>query len=124
MMTFLFPLLAKWGVPEQLRAPLQWLILAALAVAAFLAAKALYDSSVIEEHEQEKAIEAIESRDEAAEQRAIDTIENTLNEKELNDAIDAAPQGGTLSPAARALACERLRKIGRVPPACGLEGGD
>lgn len=123
-MTFLFPLLAKWGIPEKLRAPVQWAIIAALVIAGFFAVKAMYDSSVVEEHEEEKAIATIEARDDAAEARADDAIRNTLDEKETLDVIEAAPKGGTLSPAARALACKRLRDIGRVPPACGPEGGD
>lgn len=124
MHTFLLPLLAKWGVPDELQKPLQWAILIALAIAAFFTVKAIYDASVVEEHEEEKAIQTIDARDDAAEQRADDTIKNTLNEKDLINAIEDAPEGGTLSPAARALACERLRKIGRIPPACGPDGGN
>ena len=124
-MTFLFPLLAKWGVPEPLRAVVQWALVALAAIAAFFAVKAIYDASVIEDYEKDRAIEAVDARDEAATGRADDTIKNTIEEKELHDAIDAAPKGGEVSPAARALACERLRKRGGdLPAACGPDSGD
>ncbi|NVD44380.1 hypothetical protein [Qipengyuania atrilutea] len=124
MHTFLLPLLAKWGVPEELRRPLQWAILIALAVLAFFAVKALYDANVVEDYENERAVESIEARDTAAEQRATDAIANAETEKELIDAIEQAPEGGELSPAARALACQRLRNAGVVSAACGSDGGN
>lgn len=124
MTTFLFPLLVKLGVPEKLRAPLQWALVAAAGVLAFLAARALYDASVVEEYEEKRAIRSIEARDQAAEERAQDTVRTTLAEKEMHDVIDSAPKGGALSPAARALACERLRRRGGdLPAACGPAGG-
>lgn len=124
MHTFLLPLLAKWGVPEELQRPLRWAILIAAAIAAFFAIKAIYDASVVEDYENERAVESIEARDTAAERRAEDAIENAATEKELIDAIEQAPAGGTLSPAARALACERLRNAGVISPACGPDSGN
>ena len=125
MHTFLLPLLAKWGVPEELRKPLQWAILIALAVAAFFAVKAIYDASVVEDYENERAVESIEARNTAAEQRANDAIQNAQTEKELIDAIEQAPVGGEVSPASVALGCERLRKRGgELPAICGSEGGN
>lgn len=94
-------------------------LLAALALAKFA-----YDRSVVAEYEAERQAEASQAREDAADQRADDTIRLTQEEKELHDVIEAAPQGGTLSPAARALACERLRRAGRIPPACGPQGGN
>ena len=125
MHTLLLPLLEKWGVPEALRKPLQWAIFIAAAIAAFFAVKAIYDASVVEDYENERAVESIEARDTAAEQRANDAIQNAETEKELIDAIEQAPSGGEVSPAARALACERLRnRGGELPAACRSEGGN
>lgn len=100
-----------------------WAVVIVGALALLWGAKALYDASVIDRHEAEREAAAGEAREEAADERVADAIKNTRNEQELHDAIDNAPKGGELSPAARALACERLRKLGRVPPACGPQGG-
>lgn len=124
MHTFLLPLLAKWGVPDELQRPLRWAILIALAIAAFFALKAIYDASVVEDYETDRAVESIEARETAAEKRADDAIKNAETEKELIDAIEQAPSGGELSPAARALACQRLRNAGIVSPACGPDGSN
>ena len=124
MHTFLLPLLAKWGVPDELQKPLQWAILVALAIAAFFAIKAIYDASVVDDYEKDRAVESIEARDTAAERRAEDAIKNAETEKELIDAIEQAPEGGELSPAARALACQRLRNAGVISPACGSDSGN
>lgn len=124
MIGLVLSLLGRWGVPERVRKPVACIGGAVLALMLLWGAKALYDRSVIREHEAERAARTIEARDDAADERATDTIRNTQSEKELHDAIDAAPEGGALSPAARALACERLRKLGRVPPACGPQGSD
>lgn len=125
MHTFLLPLLAKWGVPEELQKPLRWAILIAAAIAAFFALKAIYDANVVEDYENERAVESIEARDTAAEQRAADAIRNAEDEKELIDAIEQAPKGGAVSPAAVALGCERLRRRGgELPPACGPDSGN
>jgi hypothetical protein len=94
------------------------------AILLFLLAKAMYDRSVIADHEAEREAKAAPARERAADQRAIDTVRNAKSEEELHDVINNAPPGGTVSPAARALACERLRRIGRVPAACGPTGGD
>lgn len=125
MHTFLLPLLAKLGVPEELQKPLRWVIFIVAAVLAFFAIKAIYDASVVDDYENKRAVESIEARDTAAEQRAQDAIENAKTEKELIDAIEQAPAGGTLSPAAIALGCERLRRRGgELPTACGPDSGN
>lgn len=98
----------------------------ALAVALVIAlgvGKCAYDNSVIEEHEEQREAAASGAREDAADQRVKDTIANANSEKELQDVIQNAP-GGTLSPAAHALACERLRRYGRIPPSCGPSSGD
>ncbi len=123
-MSFLIAIFARWGLPEQVRKPLAYATAILAALALLWAAKALYDRSVIADHEAKQQAEAIEARDRAADARAADAIVNAQTEKELHDAINAAPTGGSLSPAARALACERLRNVGRIPTACRSDGGD
>jgi hypothetical protein len=100
-----------------------FITLAILLVAVLSLGKCAYDASVIEQHETEREAAAGPARENAADQRTADAITNAQNEEELRDVIEAAP-GGEISPAAHALACERLRRIGRVPPACRPEGGD
>lgn len=98
-------------------------VLAVALVIALGVGKCAYDNSVIEDHEVQREAAASGAREDAADQRAVDTIENAKSEKELQDVIQNAP-GGNLSPAAHALACERLRRYGRIPPSCGPSGGD
>lgn len=60
-----------------------------------------------------------EARDIAADERLDDAIANMKSEEGLQNAIREAPKGGTVSPAAHALNCERLfRQSGRVPAGC------
>lgn len=100
-----------------------FITLGLILIATLSLGKCAYDASVIEQHEHEREIAAGEAREDAADQRAADTITNAKSEEELRNVIEAAP-GGDLSPAARALACERLRRVGRVPPACRSASGD
>lgn len=87
-----------------------------------------HDNAVIAKHDAAIEAKAAPAREQAANERAADAATNTANEKDLHNAIDtaarAAPSAGSLSPAAHGLACERLRKLGRVPAACRFEGGD
>ncbi len=112
----LFPV----GWPELVRKVAAWATVA-IAIAGLLwAAKAAYDDSVIDEHENEKAIESIGARDEAAEERAADIIKHTLEAKEAHDAINSVPAGD----AQHALDCLRLKRVNIFPVACGHPGGD
>ena len=123
-MTWLIAALARWGVPEGIRKPLAWLS-AALAVLALLwLVRAFYDRSVIERHAAEVEAKASDLRERAADERVNDAATNAASEKGLNDAINKAPATGTVSPAAHALACERLRRIGREPASCRSGGSD
>lgn len=99
------------------------MMLVILIVAILSIGKCAYDRSIIDAHDAAREAAAGQAREDAADQRVKDAITNAKNEEELHDVINAAP-GGTLSPAARALACERLRRLGRIPPACGPSGGD
>lgn len=112
------------GVPEPLRKAAAWAALVLAALAILWAAKAAYDASVIRDHEKDQTVKSIDALDQSAEDRANDAITNILNDKDRNDAINTAPTGGSLSPAERALNCERLRQLGRTPAACRPAGSD
>lgn len=98
-------------------------VLAVALIVALGVGKCAYDNSVIEDHEVKREAAASGAREDAADQRVKDALDNANSEKELQDVIQNAP-GGTLSPAAHALACERLHRYGRIPPSCGPSGGD
>lgn len=123
-MTLLISLFARWGVPESLRRPFGWLVVAVALIALLWGLKGCYDDALIVDHEAEREAAASGARETAADQRASDTLTNAKNEEDLHNAIDAAPKGGMLSPAALALNCERLRKLGRIPAACRAAGSD
>lgn len=128
MIAFLLPLVMKLGVPQRLAAPVAKVALiiaaAALLIGGFLLWDHFDDKAAVREHEVERELKAADARETAAAERVADTIANAKSEQEMHDAIDYAPKGGELSPAANALACERLRRIGRIPPACRPAGGD
>ncbi|OGT55466.1 MAG: hypothetical protein A3E01_09160 [Gammaproteobacteria bacterium RIFCSPHIGHO2_12_FULL_63_22] len=123
MPVILLNLLARWGVPDWLRKPLILSVAVTALVGLLGVAKCSYDRSVIAEHEAAREAKTSAAREVAAEEQAVDTIRNTHNEKDLHDAIRSAPSGGALSPAALALNCERLRKLGRIPEACRSASG-
>ena len=75
------------------------------------------DEAVQDERQRVEALGS-KAREVAADERVNDAATNAATEKGLNDAIVNAPKGGTVSPAAHALNCQRLRNIGRVPPGC------
>jgi len=110
-------------VSEKVAKVLGFIALGLLLIAVLSLGKCAYDASVIEQHETEREVKAGAAREDAADQRVDDAINNAKSEEELQNVIEAAP-GGELSPAARALSCERLRRIGRIPPACRSQGGD
>lgn len=113
-MTPLLALFARLAVPERLRLPLAYLLAVIALIALLSALKGCYDASVRKDYRAEVEVKAGAAREEAADQRVKDALTNTANEKDLHHAIDTAPKGGDLSPAARALACERLKKA--YPP--------
>lgn len=118
-MPFLAALFARLAVPERFRLPLAYIASAIAIIALLSVLKGCYDASVRKDYRAEVEAKAGQAREEAADQRVKDALTNTANEKDLHHAIDTAPKGGELSPAAHALACERLRKLGRSPAACG-----
>ena len=111
-MTFIIAkLIGLFGfLPEPLRKVAAWASLVIAAIGLLWATKAIYDASVIRGHEAKRTAATIEARDDAADERAADTIRNSEQERELIDAIDNAPKGGEIDPAAFAANCERLRR--------------
>jgi hypothetical protein len=95
-----------------------------LAVVAFIAWDWWDDRRAVQAAEDRREAKAGKAREQSADERLSDALRNADSEKELHDAIDDAPKGGELSAAAHALACERLRRVGRVPPACRPAGGN
>jgi len=114
----LIRIVASVGIPERFRRIAGYIGLVVAVIALLWLGKALYDRSVIAEHDADIAAATIEARDVAASQRATDTIANAEQERQRNEAIQNAPTGTPPSGPARALACERLRQLGRVPAAC------
>lgn len=106
----LFPI--SW--PEPVRKLAAWVSLAVAVAGLLWAAKAAYDASVIRKHEDGKAIESIDARDQSAEERAADIIKHTIAEKEATDAINSVSAGD----AQRRLDCLRLHRLGRDPEPC------
>jgi hypothetical protein len=120
-MTVLIALLARLGLPEHFRKLAAWAVLAAAALAGLALLKGCYDRSVIDRHQARLAVQSAAARDAAATERAADAASDLANERNLHDAVDTSP-GGALSPAAHALACERLHKISRFPATCRPAG--
>jgi hypothetical protein len=123
-MSALVALLTRLGVSGRLAWLAAWPAVVLAALLGLAALKGCYDGAVIERHAARVEARAAVARDQAADQRARDAAIGAASERDLHDAIHTAPAGGQLSPAAHALACERLRRIGRVPPACRSDGGD
>lgn len=129
-LSWVFRQLVKLGVPDKwadrLAKPVLVAGLIAAGLAAMWGAKALYDHRLIERHEERRELDSIDARDGAADERARDVIGNYEMERELRDAINAAPESDTpLHPASVALGCQRLRRAGvELPPACGPDRGD
>lgn len=76
-----------------------------------------YNRHIIGQHEQRVAKRAAPATDQAANERANDAIANAKHEQETHDAIHAVPDTAPAGPS-HALACKRLRDLGRNPPAC------
>jgi D-arabinose 1-dehydrogenase-like Zn-dependent alcohol dehydrogenase len=90
---------------------------ALLLVLAIFAAVKIHDHSVIAAHEAKLEQRAKPATDQAAKERANDTIANAKNEEEMHNVIAAQPDQ-PISPTSHALSCERLRRAGRHSAAC------
>jgi hypothetical protein len=97
--------------------PLIYGVFGLLILAALWGGKCAYDKSVITKHDQKLEQRAKPATDQAATERAHDTIVQAKNEQEAHDAIHAVPDAAPA--ASHALACQRLRKRGHAPAACG-----
>lgn len=119
MITFLIAQFASWGLPEPVRKLAAWATVVAAAVALMWSAKALYDASVIDDHETDRAVTSMEQHNASAEQRAIDAVVNIAAENARESAVAAAEASeaakppaarATLPPTTRALNCARMRQ--------------
>jgi hypothetical protein len=110
-------LMLKLGVGDKAARAIAYVSLALLLAGAFFGAKAIYDHGVIAKHDAKIEKKAAKAVDQAAGERATDTIAQAKNEQEAHDAIAAQPDQ-PIAPTSHALACQRLRKLGRTPPAC------
>jgi Flp pilus assembly protein TadB len=118
-MTLLIPLLARVGIPEAIRKPMQYLLLALFAAGLIWAAAAAYNAAIIDRHEERRAVDQIPAIEKSAEDRAHDALTNIMAEHERTAAIDkvereeAAKPGAErtkLDPYALAAACTVLRQ--------------
>lgn len=116
MITALALRLIGFGVPQRFAAALSWLTTALAALALLWGAKALYERSVIREHDAKVTAKTTatdaKAKIEAADQRATDTATNAQAEKERSDAINQAVDGKPSDASVR-LNCERMRKAGK-----------
>lgn len=116
MIAWLIGLLAP-TVGERWAKPVAWALIAIVAIGIFFGAKALYDRSVVNHHEQKIEQRARPATDQAATERATDAITTAKKEEELHNAVHSVPDAAPAGPS-HALACKRLHDLGRNPPAC------
>jgi anti-sigma factor ChrR (cupin superfamily) len=105
------------GLSEKVARAIAYAALALLILAAIAGGKCAYDRSVIAHHEAQQAQKSVKATNEAASERATDTVAAAKHEQELHDVIQAQPDQ-PIAPTSRALACKRLHDAGRDPPAC------
>lgn len=106
------------GCPPALAKPLLGLIAALALLGALWGFKTLYDHRVVANHEAKVEQRARPATDKAATERANDAINQAKNETEAHDAVHSVPDAAPAGPS-HALACQRLRKLGRHPASCG-----
>jgi hypothetical protein len=113
----LFALVAGWGVPAKLVKPLIYGVLVVLVLGALWGGKCAYDKSVIDSHEAKIEQRAKPATDQAATERAQETIAIQQHEQEMHNAIAAAPDQ-PIAPSSHVRACEQLRRAHRHSPSC------
>jgi len=120
-MPWLLSLALRFGVPEKYAKQAVIAVLILLAFVAAFAAVKLHDRRVITNYDAKQEVQAQKAarraNDEAADQRATDTIAIAKKAQETHDVIQAQPDQ-PIAPTSRALACKRLHDLGRDPPAC------
>jgi hypothetical protein len=105
------------GVSPRFAKPLLGL-LAFLALAGLAwGAVAYHDRNVIVKHDAKIEQRAVKATDQAATERANDTITLANSAKETHNAIQAQPDQ-PIAPTSHALSCERLHRLGRSPASC------
>lgn len=106
--------LVEW-VGTRAARPLAWAIVAIVVLILLGVAKCTYDGRVVERHETKVTAKTqrtdTAAKDEAAAQRATDTITINQAEKERKDAIHAKPAERP-DAARNRLNCDRLRRAG------------
>jgi hypothetical protein len=98
----------------------RWIVTAALFLVILCACAGLiaaYNHHVIAANNQKVERRAAPATDKAAAERADDAIANAKAEQEMHDVIHSVPDAAPAGPS-HALACKRLRDLGRNPPAC------
>lgn len=107
--------LASAIVGNRLAKAAAWVLIVVAAIALLLIAKAAYDRDLIADHDAavtEKTLRTdATAKDEAADQRARDTIAIDTAEKERQDEIQKGPAGRP-DAARNRLNCDRLRRAG------------
>jgi type II secretory pathway component PulJ len=116
MGTIIGALMAR-GLSEKVARLVAYLGGALLLLGAFAGLVAAYNHHVIGQHEAKIIARAKPATDQAANERAVDTITNAKNEEEAHNAIHSVPDAAPAAPSHQ-LACQRLRKLGRNPAAC------
>lgn len=120
IITWLIGKFAAAGLPEPVRKIAAYATLVVVVAGVLWGAKAAYDASVVEDHENKRAIESIDARDKSAEERADDIIKHTIEEKEAQDAIKSVPGAD----AQLRLDCLRLQRAGIDAEPCRRFGSD
>lgn len=117
-MTWIIGLLTARGASPALAKAIAYAGLALLILGALWGGKCAYDRSVVNKHEQQIEKRAKPATDQAATERANDTIAIQQNETEAHNAVHSVPDAAPAGPS-HALNCQRLRKLGRSVAACG-----
>lgn len=109
-------LIAK-GLPEKWARVILIAGLFVAVLAAGLALKLAYDHHVIKVNNQKVEKRAAPATDQAATERATETVAIAQHEQEMHHEIAAQPDQ-PIAPTSHTRACEQLRRAGRNPPAC------
>lgn len=112
IITFLAANFVPKLIPERLQRFAAWVMVVMAASLLAIVGWNMIKSSVIHDHEHERAAKSIEARDKASEERAADTIRDRTTENEREEAIRSAPNGNaTLAPSTQALNCKRIEQV-------------
>jgi hypothetical protein len=117
MGTLIGAIIARTGWSETAARLVAYVLLALLVLGALAAGKCAYDRSVITTQQTKVEHRAAPATDQAASERANDSIAEAKSEQEAHDVIHSVPDAAPAAPS-HALACKRLHDLGRDPPAC------